>query len=81
MLDARTVKPLDKIFSSGYTRRMDPKVTVRHALKVAGGAAALAEMVGYSRGRVYQWQDEKRKHLPPLAAYRFERQTKQQQGE
>jgi len=47
------------------------RTTVKQAITAAGGARQLAERIGYTKARIYQWQAEGRKFLPELAEYRL----------
>ena len=55
------------------------RTKVKAAIKAAGGRRQLAELIGYSRGRIYQWESEtdeegklKFEYLPELAERRWQ---------
>lgn len=47
------------------------RTKVKAAIKAAGGRRQLAELIGYSRGRIYQWESEGWEYLPELAERRL----------
>ena len=44
--------------------------TVKQAIDAAGDVKQLANDLGYTKARVYQWLSEGRRYLPELAEYR-----------
>ena len=50
---------------------MNKRTKVKAAIEAAGGHAQLAKLIGYSRARIYQWEQEGWEYLPELAEYRW----------
>ena len=59
---------------------LDPRIRLQDAIDELGSVSNLARLLGYSRARVYQWIDEEREYLPPLAAWRLEERRSKQSG-
>jgi len=55
--------------------RTAPKIEIKSALERAGSVQALADQIGYTRARIYQWINEGKTHLPELAAFRWEKRN------
>ena len=58
-------------FQPAILHGMDKRTKVAAAIKAAGGHAQLAKLIGYSRARIYQWEQEGWEYLPELAEYRW----------
>lgn len=54
-----------------------PRIPLKATIKKAGGPLKLANEIGYTKARVYQWLEEGKVYLPELAAWRYKYGRKQ----